>query len=88
VLAFLERFHPTFTRALTAPLMNRARAGGNLFSPWEQPNPITAKWEVTSGLKTGVASSPDTKKSSGRGWSAADVNEGEPLEEKAIVKFL
>jgi hypothetical protein len=32
------------------------------------------RFEMTSGLKTGVASSPDTKKLSRRGRPAADVN--------------
>jgi hypothetical protein len=44
--------------------------------------------EVTSGPKTGVASSPDTKKSINCGRPAADVNKGKPLKKMTIVEFL
>jgi hypothetical protein len=44
--------------------------------------------EVTSGPKTGVASSPDTKKSIHRGRPAADVNKGKSLKKMTIVEFL
>jgi len=45
-------------------------------------------FEVTSGPKTGVASSPDTKKSINCGRPAADVNKGKPLKKMTIVEFL
>src|ERR1700690_498705 len=68
-----------------------ARVDFKLFIKWERPNPLTAncdRCEVTSGLKTGVVPSPDTKKSMNRGWSAADVNKGKPLEKMTIIEFL
>ena len=57
----------------------------------ETTEPLTAtgsQCEATSGLKTGVAPSPDTKKSINRGWSAADVDKGKSLEKMTIVEFL
>jgi hypothetical protein len=44
--------------------------------------------EVRSGPETGVASSPDKKKSINCGRAAADVNKGEPPEKMTSVEFL
>jgi hypothetical protein len=68
-----------------------ARVDLKLFSKRKRPNPLTAngnRFEVTSGLETGVVPGPDTKKSMNRGWSAADVNKGKPLKKMTIVEFL
>jgi hypothetical protein len=44
--------------------------------------------EATSGLKTGVIPSPDTKKSMNRGWSAADVDKGKSLKKNDYRRIL
>ena len=72
------------------PRRVNAQTDFKLLSSWIRPTPDADcdRFEVTSGPKTGVASSPDTKKSINCGRPAADVNKGKSLKKMTIVEFL